>query len=210
MDITTEKVLFLMQKHKVSATRIQNDCELNHSAIYDWKRGKSKPSRDALHKISHYFQKPLSWFYEDTEAPPFEPIDFYTLPVLVGVSAGYDHAMHDIDSGEYQEIPASITQGYKKNELAVFRVEGDSMSPKFLDGDRVLVVRRPSVDSGAIAIVAYDYYENGTLKKVQYEQGCNYVDLIPLNDKYEPVRLKNDQLAGMRIIGQVIYLFRQI
>jgi repressor LexA len=94
--------------------------------------------------------------------------------------------------------------------MLVLKIEGDSMSPKFLDGDRVLVQRQTSVDSGDIAVVCYGDFESGTIKKIHYETGCDFVDLIPLNPKFSPVRVQNEELDGMRVIGKVIYLFREI
>jgi len=136
--------------------------------------------------------------------------DVLLFPVLIGVAAGFDHAMEEIDNGDVQEIPRSLIKGGSPDDYCVFFVEGDSMSPKFLNGDRVLVKKQSSVDSGDIAIVAYEDFESGTIKKVYYEPGCDYVDLIPINPRYSPVRIQGSDLEGVRVIGKVTYLFRQI
>ena len=133
------------------------------------------------------------------------------MPVYATVAAGFNKSIVGKDfDGDIQEIPASIIRGYKKDDLFVFEVNGDSMFPKFIEGDRVLVVRQSSVDSGDTAIVCYNGDEDGTIKKVMYEPGCDYVDLIPINAAYNPIRIQGDELENCRIIGKVIYLFRKI
>jgi len=68
MDITVSKILMLMDKQGINANQLQQICGLNRSAIYEWKKGKAKPKREALQKIAEYFDKPLSFFYEEKEA----------------------------------------------------------------------------------------------------------------------------------------------
>ena len=213
MFITTKNILRLLNEKGVSANKLSVECGLNNAAITEWKKGKCNPSVKALEKIAKYFGLPLSYFYEehnDVSKEKFPSEEIYYIPVIATVAAGFEQNIVSADWNEVQEVPASIVRGYDKKDLFVFIVSGDSMYPKFLPGDRVLVVRTSSVDSGDIAIVSYADYEDGTIKKVVYEPDCDYVDLIPLNPKYSPVRLYGDQLDGCRICGKVIYLFREI
>lgn len=208
-----DRLSILMGQKDISARQITIDCKLNHSAITDWKSGKAKPSSEALSKLADYFNVSVDYLLGRTDDPhglQFPAEEMYHIPVIATVAAGFGQSIDGVEPDEYQLVPKSIVRGYHKEDLFVFVVSGDSMAPKFLPGDRVLVVRQSSVDPGDVAIVSYDDYEDGTIKKVDYEPGCDYVDLIPLNPKYDPVRLQGDELDGCRICGKVIYLFREI
>jgi len=50
-----ERILKLMEKEGIKASDLTGKIGLNHSAITDWKQGKSKPSTDAIVKIAEYF-----------------------------------------------------------------------------------------------------------------------------------------------------------
>ena len=214
---TVEKITKLFDESGKSANSILKELDFSPTAFSEWKRGKAKPTTDALKKLADYFDVSVDYLLGRTNNPKgdwsrenFPSEDIVYVPIIASVAAGFDKNIKELDDHELQEVPASIIRGYDPSEIFAFIVSGESMSPKFLDGDRVIVVRQDSVDPDDIAIVAYDDYEDGTIKKVSYEQGCDYVDLIPLNSKYEPVRLQGEQLQGCRIIGKVIYLFRAV
>ena len=50
-----EKILELMEKNHVTAKQLTSDLGLSGSAISEWKKGKGKPSTDAVVKIARYF-----------------------------------------------------------------------------------------------------------------------------------------------------------
>lgn len=188
------------------------------STISLYEKGSREPDNATLKKLADYFGVSVDYLLGRTdkkESDPFEEKypseDIFYLPIYATVAAGFNKYINENDfDGEMQEVPTSIARGHRKDDLFVFEVMGDSMIPKFLPGDRVLVVRTSSVDSGDTAIISYNGYEEGTIKKVQYEPGCDYVDLIPANPKYDPIRLQGDDLETCRVVGKVIYLFRKI
>lgn len=49
------KILKLMEENHVSAKQLTSDLGLSGSAISEWKKGKGKPSTDAVVKIAKYF-----------------------------------------------------------------------------------------------------------------------------------------------------------
>ncbi len=210
---TIEKVLSLIQQSGMGDFPLEKKIGLTQGTIKNWRAGKNKISADALSKLADYFNVSVDYLLGRTDDPhglQFPAEEMYHIPVIATVAAGFGQSIDGVEPDEYQLVPKSIVRGYHKEDLFVFVVSGDSMAPKFLPGDRVLVVRQSSVDPGDVAIVSYYDYEDGTIKKVDYEPGCDYVDLIPLNPKYDPVRLQGDELDGCRICGKVIYLFREI
>ena len=49
------RILEMMDLHKVSAKQLTTELELSNSAVSEWKKGKSKPSTEAVVKIAAYF-----------------------------------------------------------------------------------------------------------------------------------------------------------
>ena len=76
----------------------------------------------------------------------------------------------------------------------VLRVSGDSMEPKFFDGDVVLVKSQPAVDIGQIGI----FIVNGEGFMKELGMGC----LISLNNKYKPIKIKD--YDEMKTVGLVL------
>ena len=76
----------------------------------------------------------------------------------------------------------------------VLTVTGDSMQPKFNDGDKVYVVNQQSVEIGEIGIFVIN--GDAYIKKLGKGQ------LISLNEKYKPIPLNNDD--SIYCCGKVI------
>lgn len=56
-----ERILELMKINKITAKELTDKLEIANSAITDWKKGKSKPSTEAVIKISKYFNVTADW-----------------------------------------------------------------------------------------------------------------------------------------------------
>ena len=210
---TVEKIQKLLDERKISAYKLSLEIGLNKTFLTDWKSGKAKPSADALTKIADYFNVSVDYLLGRAEIPlPLDAIpvsgEFMSLPVIGTITAGYDGMAQEEFTGEYLDIPREILTRYSRDELYVLTVKGDSMYPELLDGDKVLVYRTDSVDSGTVAVVLYSG-DAATVKRVEYEQGKDYVDLIPRNPEYKTKRIEGADLEQCRILGKVIYLFRK-
>lgn len=128
------------------------------------------------------------------------------IPVIASVSAGFDH-LAVIDGEDFELLPSSELHGYSASELRIFKVKGDSMYPRILDGDKVLVHIQPSVDSGDTAVVVYNG-EEATIKKVRYASGEDWMELIPANPEYQTKRIEGKDLEHCHVVGKIIKLIR--
>lgn len=201
------RIISLMDENNVSAYKLTKDLTLSNSAITDWKKGKAKPSLEAVQKIADYFNVTVDYLLTGTDSYPSEDITFFE--VIGSVKAGYDGQAFEEHTGETTPIPTFFLKGLKKDEFFVLRVSGNSMYPKMLDGDLVLVQRTPSVDSGAIAVVLYDNDE-ATIKQVKYVTGEDWFELIPANPEYEVKRIEGPDIENCRILGRVVKLIRDV
>ena len=110
------------------------------------------------------------------------------------------------DVVDWEDIPLDWSAG--GNEFIGLRVKGDSMAPKYVDGDTVIVKIQPDCESGQDAVIYVNGYE-ATLKKLIKKTDC--IILQPLNPSYEPkVYDYNDEDNPINILGVVVELRRKI
>ena len=88
-----------------------------------------------------------------------------------------------------------------------FRVSGNSMYPKYLEEDTVIVRRQPDCESGQDCVVYINGYD-ATLKKVIKQE--NGLWLQPLNPSYEPKFYPYDGDESVTILGVVVEVRRRI
>lgn len=66
---TVERVLSLLQLKNITASRLSLDLGFSNTLISDWKKGKAKPSTDALMKIAVYFDVSVDYLLGLTDVP---------------------------------------------------------------------------------------------------------------------------------------------
>lgn len=123
------------------------------------------------------------------------------IPVLGHVVAGIQiDAVEEIL--DYEEISPEMA---RQGEFFALQVKGDSMEPKFSDGDVVIVRKQEDVDSGDIAIILVNGDE-ATIKKVQKFDGG--INLVPTNSAYPVLTYTNKEIEQLpvRVIGKVVEL----
>lgn len=156
----------------------------------------------------------MGWEEENDIYPKYpEPRitdDIVTFPVIGEVAAGFEHIALEDWSGDTVDIPLTYLRGRPKKDYMVLTVKGDSMYPLYLDGDKVLVLKTPTLNrSGEIGLVRYEG-ENATLKKVEYVDGEDWMKLLPLNPAYPPRTITGADLEQCAVIGIPRLLIREI
>ena len=102
----------------------------------------------------------------------------------------------------YEEVPAQWTE---KDTLFALKIKGDSMEPRMVSGDVVVVRKQEDINSGEVAIVMIGD-EEATCKKVtKHSDG---LVLISNNPKYAPMffTIKEIETLPVRILGRVVEL----
>ncbi len=203
-----EKLKELRIKQGFSQVQVANYLGITKDVYNKYEKVGVRPPYEVIKGIADLYQVSTDYLLGRHDVI-FENAVVYTFAVIGKVCAGYNGQAVEEYTGETEYIPTELLRGMPKEDYFVLEVKGDSMYPKLLDGDRVLVHRADSVDSGSIAIVLYDGDE-ATIKKVVYENGCDWIDLIPLNSKYQPKRISGTDLEQCRILGKVVNLTRKI
>lgn len=123
------------------------------------------------------------------------------IPVLGKVQAGVPvEAIEEIL--DYEEITQEMANS---GNFFGLRVNGDSMEPKFSNGDVVIVRKQSDADTGDIAIVLVNGSE-ATIKKIKKRP--DGMMLVPTNPIYEVMFYNNQEMEQLpvRIIGKVVEL----
>jgi len=118
------------------------------------------------------------------------------VPVINKVSAGYPSDFNDLD------YPVGIADDYIRcpdmhdpNAFAV-RVVGDSMEPKFREGDIVIFSPAAEVQNGDDCFVRFAMPHETTFKRVFFESEKK-IRLQPRNEKYSPTIVDGKRINGL-------------
>ena len=118
------------------------------------------------------------------------------VPVINKVAAGYPAEFNDLD------YPVGVADDYVRcpdlhdlNAFAV-RVVGDSMEPKFTEGDIVIFSPAAEVHDGDDCFVRFQMPHETTFKRVFFESN-DKVRLQPRNEKYSPAVVEGKRINGV-------------
>ena len=118
------------------------------------------------------------------------------VPVINKVLAGYPTDFNDLD------YPVGVADDYVRcpdlhdaNAFAV-RVVGDSMTPKFNEGDIVVFSPAADVNNGDDCFIRFAAPHETTFKRVFFEPK-NQIRLQPRNEKYSPTIIDGKRINGI-------------
>ena len=161
---------------------------ISPQTVWGWENGKFSPKGKRLRSVAEFF----GVSEDDIRSARTKS----RVPVLGVVPAGTPiEAIEDIVG--YEDVP-----GEWNGEYFGLKVRGDSMMPKYLDGDTIIVKVQPTCDSGQDCVVQVNGFD-ATLKKVVIEK--DHYTLVPYNDAYEPMTF-----PVIKILGVVVELRRRI
>ena len=127
------------------------------------------------------------------------PVSRRKVPLLGTIAAG-----QPIYADE--EYDAYVVDGAASACDFALRVSGDSMEPRFLDGDIVFFRSQDDVVDGQIAAVIID--DTAALKHVYHMK--NGVQLVSDNPKYPPMIFDSSNSSTVRILGLAVGYYRNL
>lgn len=142
---------------------------------------------------------------DDINTTTYTPSNSTKVPVYGCIPAGVPlEAIECIDG--YVDIPDEWLKS--GDTYFALKVKGSSMSPKYIDGDIIILRRQSDCESGQDAAVRVNGDE-ATLKKVIKQQFG--IMLQPINPEYEPRMYEyNDENYPIEIMGVVVQLRRDV
>lgn len=163
---------------------------VDRTTYVKYERGDSEPSFEIISKLANFFEVSIDYLLGN-DRPSHKGIK---IPVLGSIPAGVPiEAIEDIL--DWEEIPESWTAGGK--EYFCLKIKGNSMYPKYLDGDTVIFLRAATCDSGQDAAVMVNG-DNATFKKVI--KRADGVMLQPINvTEFEPLFYSNEEIETLPV-----------
>lgn len=190
----------------INAKKLSDKTGISTGNISDWKSGRSMPTAKKLVKIADYLNCSIDYLLGRTDIPEInkplelsvpdrnadENIPKRILPFYrTAASAGTGSYLFDETPVEYVNVPKT-----DKTSAAdyIMEVRGDSMEPKFYDGDCVLIQQAERIYEGQIGI----FILNGE----SYIKKMGSGELISLNPAYPPIKLH--EYDDIRCAGRVL------
>lgn len=170
------------------------------STVTKWETGDNKPRYEGMVKLAQIFNVSVDdLMYKDLSEPqPAESSQSVRIKVYGSVPAGIAlEAIEDVVG--WEDIPKEWTTGGR--EYFALKVRGDSMSPKYLNGDTIICRKQCDCESGQDCVVYVNGYD-ATLKRVI--KGNGVIVLQPINPIYE-TKVYTD---GISIAGTVVEIRR--
>lgn len=173
---------------------------VSQATVSGWESEKYQPDRDTLIKMASYFDVSVDYLIGNSPVKK-EKKKGVQIPVLGEVRAGYPmEAVENII--DYEEIDEDMAH---RGEFFALRIKGDSMEPRFVEGDVVIVRKQETAESGDI-VVALVNGDSATIKKLKRHQ--DGITLVPTNLAYEPMYYSNEEIMELpvHILGKVVEL----
>lgn len=198
------------KENGITQQTFADKCGVSKSYISLLESGKSSrsnesivPSIEVAHRIANYMHVSIDSLIANTEQPDTleKKPRAVAIPVLGYVPAGVPFEAIECII-DYEEIPVEMA---RHGEYFGLQIKGDSMAPRVLDGDVVIVRKQTTIESGEIAIVLVNGDAATCKRIVKHDNG---ISLISFNSAYPPrfYTKKEVQKLPVKVIGKVVEL----
>lgn len=129
------------------------------------------------------------------------------VPVINKVAAGYPAEFTDLGYPARMADEWVHAPDLRDPDAFAARVVGDSMAPRYSEGDIVIFSPERDTPPGADCFVRLERDGESTFKRVYFEtdeQGDEWIRLQPLNDAYPVRRVRREDVAGMYAAAYVV------
>ena len=198
-------------KNNITQATLAEELGVAQSTISGWENGNVQKSAEDAVRLADLFGVSVDYLLGrvDTDTSTITNDAVVDFPVITSITGGFDTPLQFHEEGEIITLPIKMLKGRPADDFFVLKVAGNSMYPRMLDGDKVLVLRRKSVDNGSTAVIMFDS-NRATLKKVFCSADENFVDFVPFNPEYETRRMFENEMNSVRIVGRAVKLIRDI
>lgn len=204
----------------LTLSQIADRIGVTEATVQRWESGNIKSLRhERIAKLAEILGVTPAILMGWEESPAPEPSfpspnvteDVVAFRVHADIAAGYEQpaeALADWE-GACVDVPLSALRGRQADDYFVIRIKGDSMYPHYQDGDYVLVLKTSALErSGQVGVLLFG--DEGTIKKIEYVQGEDWLRLIPFNPMYPTKTIEGVDLEQCRVIGVPRLLLRDL
>ena len=205
MATYSERIKELRNQMGWSQLQLAEKLDLSKQTISQYERGVRRPNIDVVSALCDIFNVSTDYLLgEDDVTMRFvngeglKKLDsIKRIPVLGRVAAGIPiEAIEDVIDWE------DITED-APGEYFGLRIKGDSMSPRIMEGDTVIVHAQCDAESGDVVIVQING-DTATCKRLM-KHGSG-ISLISFNPAYAPMTYTYEEIQALpvTIIGKVV------
>lgn len=204
-DIFSKNLKMYMDDKDISRTQLAEILDTPYSTLSDWVNGKKYPRIDKIELLANYFGIDKSDLIEEKinieDIPGAIPMQKGRLiPILGEIACGDPILAQENLDGYFLSDPSIIKGDF------ILRAQGDSMIDAGIhEGDYVFIKQTPDVENGSIAAVLID--DDTTLKR--FYKTDSQIVLQPENKAYSPIIITEEDGKNIKILGQVIGLYKQ-
>ena len=197
-EIMAKNIKYQMDKNGMRPTDICGTLKIPMPTFSDWINAKTYPRIDKIELMANYFGIEKSDLVEDKGTRFKKGV---TINVLGRVAAGIPiEAVEEvIDTEKITEEMAS------RGEFFGLQIHGQSMEPRMVEGDVVIVMKQDTAETGDIVIATVNGTDATCKRLKKYRDG---IELIPINPSYSPMFYSNEEIENkpVRILGKVVEL----
>ena len=197
-EIMAKNIRRYMDSQGKSRNEICEDLGFAYTTFSDWINGNKYPRIDKIEMLANYFGISKSDLVEEHVADEVAATA-RRIPVYGRVAAGipFEAVENIID---WEEIPANWT-----GDFGCLVIKGDSMAPRILEGDRVVVKRQDDAESGDVVIAIVNGHDACCKRLIKYSDG---ITLQSFNPEYEPMYFSKEsqETTPVTIWGKVVEL----
>lgn len=188
-----------------SQTETAKQLGISNKTLSGYERGVSEPDITTLKGLAKAYNVSLNYLSGVSDQMDILVENYRRIKVYGSVPAGVPiEAMEDIQ--DWEDISFN-DQTFSPNKTYIgLKVKGDSMYPKYLEGDTVIIEVTSDVENNCDCVVYINGYE-ATLKNVTYNSDS--ITLTPLNPSYPP-KTYGEGDDPVIILGKVVEIRRKI
>lgn len=213
---SSEKLKLIREKNGSSQTAVAKFLGVTRSAYSSWEKGIHKPNSKNLEMLAKFFGVDVDEFKSNLDIVhkylrlnkdnQIELIKKANELFITELTPYRVHASLSAGVGKFYDNDYEYDTAYFDKEIrydVASWIHGDSMEPKYHDGDVALIIKTGFDYNGLVYALVLN--EKTYIKKVFIED--DKVRLVSLNDKYSDII---DNLENIQIVGKVIASFRPI
>lgn len=197
---TVERLKEICKERHIAISRLERECGFSNGYIGQLKKGTIPDDR--LKRISEFLDLSVDYLMTgETKAVQPSGGKGVVVNVLGYVAAGIpiDAIENVVDT---EELDPDV---FKSGNYFGLKIKGDSMAPRILDGDTVIVRQQDDADTGDTVIALINGNEGCCKKLKKIPEG---VILMSLNPAYPPMVFTKSEIdvIPVKIIGKVVEL----
>lgn len=205
-----ENIKEMRKQAKLTQIELAEKLSVHQTAVSQWEKGRTLPDLWSLSRLAQTFDVAVDRILSGDAIAADKPEEYRAMkqelrerlcriPILGSVQAG-------VPISAIQDITGSVALSQEHSEDAheyfALRVRGDSMEPRLLEDDIVIVRQQQDADNGDIVVALIN--GEATVKKLKKQD--DGILLIPFNNCYEPFFYSREEISqgGFQILGRVV------